>query len=263
MLVINNPCGASGTIGQPAMVDAAADGYMIMIHSPSHEMSPSTFAKLPFDTLNDFVGLTAISMLPNALLISPSKIIKTRKKLLAVARARAGTINLASAGQGNATHLNAEKFKLAGKNDIPNIPFKSTAEAATEVLSGRANYYFSQIAPVNGQIRDGRLLALAVGSSERAVALPDVPTAPEVGVPGSEFNFRTGGAKPVKTPRAAVDRLHDETAKALASTEAKERFLKLGADTRILKSAQLDAYVKDEIASNAELVKAVDLSVLQ
>ena len=155
-LVVDNRGGASGTIGQQAVATAAPDGYTIMIHSSSHTVSPSTFAKLPFDTVQDFAGVTPISSLPNALVVSPAKGFKTLQDLLARARANPGTLNFASAGQGSATHLNAEKFKMAAKIDATNIPFKGSAEAVTEVLAGRVDYYFSPIAPVIGQIRDGQ-----------------------------------------------------------------------------------------------------------
>jgi tripartite-type tricarboxylate transporter receptor subunit TctC len=192
--------------------------------------------------------------------VSPTKGFKTLQDLLARARANPGTLNFASAGQGSATHLNAEKFKMAARIDATNIPFKGSAEAVTEVLAGRVDYYFSPIAPVIGQIRDGQLQALAVGSPKRAAALPEVPTTTEAGVPGSEFNFWIGMMAPAKTPREVVNRLHDEVAKALASPEVKDRFLKLGADAWTLKPEQFDAYIKDEITSNARLVKAAGLS---
>lgn len=262
-LVIDNRGGASGTIGQAAVAHAAPDGYTIMIHSSSHTVSPSTFAKLPFDTVGDFAGVTPISSTPNVLVISPSKNIKTLPALLAAAKAKPGSMNFASAGQGSATHLNAEKFKLAAKIEATNIPFKGSAEAVTEVLAGRVDYYFSPIAPVIGQIKDGQLLALAVGSPQRASALPDVPTTAEAGVPGSEFNFWIGMMAPAKTPRDIVNRLHDEVVKALATPEVKERFAKLGADAWTLKPEQFDGYIKDEIKSNAVLVKAAGLQVAQ
>ncbi|MES2400180.1 MAG: tripartite tricarboxylate transporter substrate binding protein [Pseudomonadota bacterium] len=260
-LVIDNRGGASGTIGQQMVASAAPDGYTIMIHSSSHTVSPSTFAKLPFDTVADFAGVTPISSTPNVLVISPSKNIKTLPELLAAARAKPGSMNFASAGQGSATHLNAEKFKLAGKIDATNIPFKGSAEAVTEVMSGRVDYYFSPIAPVIGQIRNGQLVALAVGSPKRATALPNVPTTAEAGVPGSEFNFWIGMMTPAKTPRDIVNRLHDEVQKALATPEVKERFAALGADAWTLKPEQFDAYIKDEIKSNAVLVKAAGLEI--
>ncbi len=262
-LVIDNRGGASGTIGQAAVAQAAPDGYTIMVHSSSHTVSPSTFAKLPFDTAADFAAITPISSTPNVLVISPSKNIKTLQELLAAARAKPGSMNFASAGQGSATHLNAEKFKLAAKIDATNIPFKGSAEAVTEVISGRVDYYFSPIAPVIGQIRSGQLVALAVGSPKRATALPQVPTTAEAGVPGSEFNFWIGMMAPSKTPRDIVNRLHDEVVKALNTPEVKERFATLGADAWTLSPEQFDAYIRDEIKSNAVLVKAAGLQPAQ
>ena len=260
-LVIENKAGASGTIGQAQVAASAPDGYTIMIHSSSHTVSPHTFAKLPFDTLADFTPVTPISSTPNVLVISPSKNIKTLQQLLAAARARPGSLNFASAGQGSATHLNAEKFKLAAKIEATNIPFKGSAEAVTEVMSGRVDYYFSPIAPVIGQIRNGQLVPLAVGSPRRAAALPDVPTTAEAGVPGSEFNFWIGMFAPARTPAAIVNRLQDEVAKALNTPEVKERFLALGADAWTLEPAQFDSYIREEVKSNAALVKAAGLSV--
>jgi len=260
-LVIENRGGASGTIGQALVAAAPPDGYTIMVHSSSHTVSPHTFAKLPFDTEKDFVGITPISSTPNVLVISPSKNIKTLQELLAVARGKPGSMNFASAGQGSATHLNAEKFKLAARIEATNIPFKGSAEAVTEVMAGRVDYYFSPIAPVIGQIRSGQLVPLAVGSPKRAAALPDVPTTAEAGVPGSEFNFWIGMFAPAKTPKDVVDRLHAEVVKALNTPEVKERFLTLGADAWTLRPEQFDAYIRDEIKSNATLVKAAGLEV--
>jgi tripartite-type tricarboxylate transporter receptor subunit TctC len=262
-LVIENKGGASGTIGQAQVATAAPDGYTIMVHSSSHTVSPHTFAKLPFDTEKDFVGITPISSTPNVLVISPAKNIKTLKDLLAAARAKPGSMNFASAGQGSATHLNAEKFKLAARIEAQNIPFKGSAEAVTEVMAGRVDYYFSPIAPVIGQIKNGQLVPLAVGSPKRSAALPDVPTTAEAGVPGSEFNFWIGMFAPAKTPKEIVDRLNAEVIKALNTPEVKERFAALGADAWTLKPDQFDAYVRDEIKSNAALVKAAGLQVQQ
>ncbi|MBI5274858.1 MAG: tripartite tricarboxylate transporter substrate binding protein [Burkholderiales bacterium] len=262
-LVIENKGGASGTIGQAAVAQAAPDGYTIMVHSSSHTVSPHTFAKLPFDTLADFVPITPISSTPNVLVISPAKNIKSLGELLAYAKANPGKLNFASAGQGSATHLNAEKFKLAAKIEATNIPFKGSAEAVTEVMAGRVDYYFSPIAPVIGQIRNNQLVPLAVGSPKRATALPNVPTTAEAGVPGSEFNFWIGMFAPARTPAAIVERLQDEVVKALATPEVKERFIALGADAWTLEPKQFDAYIREEVKSNAALVKAAGLQVQQ
>lgn len=259
-LVIENRAGASGTIGQAQVASAAPDGYTIMVHSSSHTVSPSTFAKLPFDTLTAFAGVTSISATPNVLVVSPAKGIRSVQELVAAARARPAGLNFASAGQGSATHLNAEKFRLAAGINATNIPFKGSAEAVSEVIAGRVDFYFSPIAPVIGQIRSGNLLALAVGSSSRASALPDVPTTAEAGVPGSEFNFWIGMMAPARTPRDIVNRLHAEVLKALALPEVKERFQQLGADPWTMTPEQFDAYIRAEVASNGPLVKAAGLA---
>jgi len=259
-LVIDNKAGASGTIGQTALATAAPDGYTIMIHSSSHTVSPSTFAKLPFDTVADIAGVTPIAAVPNALVVSPSKNLKTLKDLLAAAKTSPNGLNYASAGQGSATHLNAEKFRLAAGIQATNIPFKGSAEAVNEVIAGRVDYYFSPVAPVIGQIKSGQLQALAVGSPRRSSALPDVPTTAEAGVPGSEFNFWIGMMVPAKTPHEIVDRLNAEVIKALAAPEVKERFLQLGVDAWTMKPAEFDTYIKGEIATNAKLVKEAGLT---
>ncbi len=260
-LIIDNRGGASGTIGQAAVAQAAPDGYTIMVHSSSHTVSPSTFAKLPFDTLTDFAGISPIASTPNVLVIAPSRNIKSVAELLQAARAKPGSLNYASAGQGSATHLNAEKFKMAGRFFAVHIPFTGSAGAVSEVLAGRLDFYFSPISPVLGHIKEGRLLALAVGSPRRASALPDVPTTAQAGVPDSEFNFWIGMMAPAKTPRDIVNRLNEELVKALATPEVKERFTRLGADAWTLRPEQFDAYIADEIKSNAALVKAAGLEV--
>ena len=258
-LVIENKAGASGTIGQAVVAQAPADGYTIMIHSSSHTVSPWTFAKLPFDTLRDFAPVSPIAALPNALVISPEKKLKDLKSLVAAAKASPGKFNYASAGQGSATHLNAEKFRMAAGIEAVNVPFKGSADAVAEVISGRVDYYFSPIAPVIGQIQGGQLLALAVGSARRATSLPDVPTTAEAGVPNAEFNFWIGMMAPAGTPPAIVQRLHDELEKAMATPEVRERFLKLGAEPWTLSPKAFDDYIRKEIADNEALVKAAGL----
>jgi tripartite-type tricarboxylate transporter receptor subunit TctC len=254
-VIVDNRGGAGGTIGAAAVAHAAPDGYTLLIHSSSHTVSPSTFAKLPYDTLKDFAGVTPIATLPNVLVVSPAKNLRSVKELVDTAKAKPGTLNFASAGQGSATHLNAEKFKVQAGINTTHIPFKGSPEAVNEVLAGRVEYYFSPIAPVLPQIREGRLLALAVGSPKRSSALPDIPTTAEAGVPNSEFNFWIGMMAPAKTPREIVARLHAEVQKALASEDVKERFAKLGAEVWTLPPEQFDQYIREEVNVNSKLVK--------
>jgi tripartite-type tricarboxylate transporter receptor subunit TctC len=254
-VIVDNRGGAGGTIGAAAVAHAAPDGYTLLIHSSSHTVSPSTFAKLPFDTIKDFAGVTPIATLPNVLVVSPTKNLRSVKELVESAKAKPGSLNFASAGQGSATHLNAEKFKVQAGINTTHIPFKGSPEAVNEVLAGRVEYYFSPIAPVLPQIREGRLLALAVGSPKRSSALPDIPTTAEAGVPNSEFNFWIGLMAPAKTPREIVAKLHAEVQKALASEDVKERFAKLGAEVWTLPPEQFDQYIREEITVNSKLVK--------
>jgi len=258
-VIVDNRAGAGGTVGAAAVAAAPADGYTVLIHSSSHTVSPSTFSKLPFDTLKDFAGVTPIAQLPNVLVTSPKNPAHSLGELLAFARANPGRLNYASAGSGSATHLNAEKFKMQGKFFAVHIPYRGSPEAVNDVMAGRVDYYFSPVAPVLAQIKEGQLRALAVGSAKRSGALPDIPTTAEAGVPGSEFNFWIGMMVPGKTPRDIVNRLQLEVEKALASPDVKERFTRLGAEAWSMKPEQFDAYLKDEIDSNAKLVKNAGL----
>jgi tripartite-type tricarboxylate transporter receptor subunit TctC len=260
-VIIENRAGASGTVGQALVATAAADGYTVLVHSSSHTVSPSTFKKLSFDTANDFVGVTPIASTPNVLVTLPAKGYKSVGDLVKFAKANPGKLNYASAGQGSATHLNAEKFKMAAGFFAVHIPFNGSAGAVNEILAGRMDYYFSPVAPVLAMIKEGRLTALAVGSQQRATALPDVPTTVEAGVKGSEFNFWIGMMAPAKTPRDVVNRLNAEVIKALNTPEVKERFARLGADAWTMTPTQFDDYIKAEIKTNEALVKAARLEV--
>ena len=258
-IIVDNRGGAGGTIGSGIVAKAAPDGYTVLIHSSSHTVNPATYPNLPFDTARDFAGVTPLASLPNALVVAPSKGIRSVKDLIAAAKAKPGTFTYASAGAGSATHLNAEKFKIGSGIDALHVPFKGSPEAVTEVMTGRVDYYFAPLAPVISLIKDGRLLAIAVGSPRRSSALPDVPTTLEAGVPNSDYNFWIGMMVPAKTPKAVVDRLYAETAKALASPEMKKRYADLGADPMNMKPEQFDAYIRREIVDNQALVKAAGI----
>lgn len=258
-IIIDNRAGAGGTIGAGLAAQGAADGYTLLIHSSSHTVNPAMYAKLSYDTVRDFSGITPLASLPNVLVISPSRNIRSVKDLIAAAKAKPGSVNFASAGLGSATHLNAEKFRLRAGIDAVHIPFKGSPEALVDVMTGRVHYYFCPVAPAIPFIKDGKLVALAVGSAKRSSALPDVPTTVEAGVPGSDYNFWIGMLAPSRTPRAIVTRLHAETVKALASPEVKKRYADLGADATPLSPEQFDATIKQEITANKAIVEAAGL----
>lgn len=258
-VVVENRPGAGGTIGAGLVAKAEPDGYTILVHSSSYTVTPSTYKDLPYDTLRDLTGVAPLGLLPNVLVIAPSKGIRSVKELVAAAKAKPGSMNSASVGIGSATHLNAERFRLGAGIEVVNVPFKGTPEALTEVITGRVDYYFCPVNAVLPFLKDGKVLALAVGSTKRSLALPDLPTTLEAGVANSDYNFWVGMFAPAKTPRDTVNRLYQETVKALNLPDVREKLERLGSEPMDYNPEQFNAYLRDEIASNAALVKAAGI----
>jgi tripartite-type tricarboxylate transporter receptor subunit TctC len=257
--VVENRPGAGGTIGVGAVARADADGHTILVHSSSYTITPTTYPTTPYDTLRDLVGITPLALLPQVLVISPEKGIKSVSDLVKAAKAKPGALNYASAGVGTATQLNAERFRLGAGIEVVHVPFKGTPEALTEIIAGRVDYYFCPVNAVLQLIAEKKLLALAMGSSKRSAALPDLPTTLEAGVPNSDYNFWVGMFLPSKTPREIVTRLHQETAKALDNKEVRASLAKLGAESMLLSLDEFDSYIRNEIKVNAALVKAAGI----
>ena len=258
--VVENRPGAGGTIGMAAVARADADGHTILVHSSSYTITPTTYPSTPYDTMRDLTGITPLALLPQVLVISPNKGLKTVPELVKAAKAKPGAMNYASAGVGTATQLNAERFRLGAGIEVVHVPFKGTPEALTEVIAGRVDYYFCPVNAVLPLIAGKQLLGLAMGSTKRSLALPDVATTLEAGIPNSDYNFWVGMAVPSKTPRAVVNRLHAETAKALASAEVRASMAKLGAEPMLMKLEEFDSYLRNEIKTNAALVKAAGIT---
>jgi len=258
-VVVENRPGAGGTIGAGLVAKAESDGYMILVHSSSYTVTPSTYKDLPYDTLRDLTGVAPLGLLPNVLVIAPSKGIRSVKELVAAAKAKPESMNSASVGIGSATHLNAERFRLGAGIEVVNVPFKGTPEALTEVITGRVDYYFCPVNAVLPFLKDGKLLALAVGSSKRSVALPEIPTTLEAGIANSDYSFWVGMFAPAKTPGDTVNRLYRETVKALTLPDVREKLARLGAEPMEYNPEQFNAYLRNEITSNAALVKAAGI----
>ncbi len=246
-IVIENRPGAGGTIGAALVAKSEPDGY--------------TLRDLPYDTLRDLTGVIPLALLPNVLVMAPSKGIRSVKELVAAAKAKPGSLNSASVGIGSATHLNAERFRLGAGIETVNIPFKGSPEALTEIVTGRVDFYFCPVNAVLPLLKDGKLVALAVGSTKRSLALPELPTTLEAGVPNSDYNFWVGMFAPAKTPREVVSRLYQETAKALRAADVREKMARLGAEPMDYNPEQFNAYIRDEIVANAALVKAAGIKL--
>ena len=258
-VVIENHPGAGGTIGTGIVANAPADGYTLLVHSAAYAVNPSMYPSLPFDTRKAFVEIAPLGGQPNVLVVAPSSGIKSVQELIAQAKKKPGDINFASAGSGSGTHVNAEKFKLATGIDVVHIPYKGTPEALTDTIAGRVTYYFSPISAALPHVKEGKLVALAVSSSQRSSVLKDVPTLAESGVPGFDYNLWVGMFGPAGMPPDLVERINKDVQKALTSPEIKERFASLGAEAMPMTTAQFKKFIGDEMDASAKIVKAANI----
>jgi len=258
-VLAENRGGAGGTIGAGIVAKSAPDGYTLLIDSSAHSVSPAIYAKLPFDTIKDFVDIAPLAGQPNVLVVLPASPTKSVADLVAEAKAKPGKINFASAGIGSGTHLNLEKFKLVTGVDVTHIPYKGTQEVITDLLGGRVDYYFAPISAALSNIRDGKLRAIAVSGARRSSLLPEVPTVAESGVPGFEFTLWFGLWGPAGVPANVVDKISKDVNRALADPGVRERLAKLGNDTMSMTPSEFSQFVRREIEDYARVIKAAGI----
>ena len=256
--VIENRPGAAGTLATGLVAAAAPDGYSVLVNASSHTSVPALMRNLPYDAARDFAGVTTLAESPLVLVTAKARGLQTVKQLIAAAKAKPGSITFASAGVGTATHIAAEKFRLAAGFETLHIPFKSTTDALADVTTGRIDYLYTALVSALGGIRDGRLVALAMGS-RRSSLLPDVPTIVEAGVPNGDYSLWFGMFVSAKTPRDIVNRLNGETVKLLATPELKDRFAKIGAEPFTMTPEEFDAMIRREMVENERLIKAAGI----
>jgi tripartite-type tricarboxylate transporter receptor subunit TctC len=228
----------------------------VLVHSSSFSASYSLHKTLPYDTFKDFAAVIPLGFQPTVLVVATSKPWKTLAELVAAAKAKPGALNFASAGIGAASHLAAERFRIAAGFEAQHIPFKGPVEALTEVMTGRIDFYFLPIAPALNLIGQGKIRALAVGTSKRAALLPNVPTTAEAGLKDAAYVFWNGLFLPAKTPADIVNRLHAETTKALAVASVQERLAKIGQEPLPMTPAQFEKYFHADVRDTAKLMAA-------
>jgi tripartite-type tricarboxylate transporter receptor subunit TctC len=257
--VIENRPGGGGTIGAAMVAKAEPDGYTILLLSSSVGSQVVLHKSLPFDAVRDFAPVILFGVQPSVLVAAPSKGFKTVADLVAAAKAKPDTMNFASAGIGSASHMAAERLRLAAGIKVQHIPFRGPVEAFSEVITGRLDYYFLPIAPAIPVIADGKVVALAVSTPKRAPSLPDVPTVAEAGYPEAEYLFWGGLAVPAKTPRHIVNLLHAETQKALNVPSVQERLAKLGVQPQPMSVEQFEKFFRDDVAATVKLAKDANI----
>ena len=256
--VIENRTGAGGTTGSASVAKADPDGYTVLLLTSSQGSAVVLHKNLPYDPVADFIPVAMFGFQPSVLVVSPAKGWKTVADLVAAAKANPGKLNFASAGLGSASHWAAERLRIAAGISAQHIPFRG-AEGLNELVAGRIDFYFVPLAPAVPNIKSGRVLPLAVSTHKRAPSLPEVPTIAEAGYANAEYLFWGGLALPAKTPRAIVDRLHDETQKALQVPEVRERLATLGVEPMPMSVDEFGKFVRDDIAATVKLAKEINL----
>jgi tripartite-type tricarboxylate transporter receptor subunit TctC len=258
--VIENRPGAGGVLGAATVAKADPDGYTVLLLSSSVASQLVLHKTLPYDPRRDLIPVVLFGVQPSVLVAAPSKNWKTVADLVAAAKAKPGALNFASAGLGSASHMASERLRLAANINVQHVPFRGPVEAFTEVMSGRLDFYFLPIAPALPNIKNQKVVALAVSTPKRVSMLPDVPTVGEAGYPTAQYLFWGGLGLPAKTPRAIVDKLHDETQKALAAPLVQERLGQLGVIPHPLAVDEFNKFFQQDIADTIKLAKDINLA---
>lgn len=253
-VVIDNRSGAAGSIGSAIAASANPDGYTALIISSTYTINPSLYQKLPFDPVRDLKPVTQIASSPFLLLVHPSLPVKTTRELIALAKTR--NLTFGSGGIGSSGHLAAELLASMAGITLTHVPYKGAGPALIDTLAGQVNMLLSSIVSGMPYAKSGRLRALAITTKSRSNAMPDLPTVAESALPGYEFSSWYGLMVPARTPQPIVMRLHAETVKALKAPDLQQKLASEGCEPVGGTPAELEAYIKTEMARWAKIVKA-------
>jgi tripartite-type tricarboxylate transporter receptor subunit TctC len=258
-VVVDNRPGAGSIIGTDLVAKAAPDGYTLLVVASSITLNPSLHKNLPFDPVRDLAPITQLSAFPNLLTVHPALPVKTVKDLIALAKAKPGSLNYGSSGSATGTHLSAELFKYMTGTDMVHVPYKGGGPAVQALLGGQVQLNFATIVSVLPQVRSGKLRGIAVTTARRSPGAPDIPTIAESGVPGYDHGPWNGFLAPARTPRAVIARLYEETARILQLPETKAVFTNEGAEPVGNKPEEFGAIIKAETAKWAKVIHAAGI----
>ena len=256
-VVIENKPGASGNIGAESVAKSAPDGYTLFMAATSFATSPAFFPKLPWHPVKDFAPVSLVATVPIIVVVHPSVPARTPAELIAHSKANPGKLNMASPGAATLTRLTGEMFKQAAGLDWVTVHYKGGPPAAQDLLAGNAHIMFANISDVIGQVKAGRLRALAVTTAKRSAVAPELPTLDEGALPGFAVATWQAVVAPAGTPRDVVQRLNAEIVKAMAQPEMKERFLSFGTDAATSTPDELGRFLAEEVAKIGKIVKDV------
>jgi tripartite-type tricarboxylate transporter receptor subunit TctC len=254
-VIVENRAGAGGNAGADAVAKSAPDGYTILQNTNGHAISPALYRNLPFDTARDFIPVTQLVGTSTVLVANPKLPAKSLKDLIALARARPGTLNYGMTGVGNSLHLTMEMLKRAADIDIQAIPYRGDALLNPALIAGEIDVAIVPIATAVPLIESGLLRALAINSARRSPVLPNVPTAAEDAIPGFEASGWQGYFVPARTPRDIVALIAREAAKALAAPDVQERIRAMGNDPVGSTPEEFEKRFRADLAKFAKVVK--------
>ena len=258
-VVVDNRPGANGTIGVDIAAKSPPDGYTMTMISSSHAVNVSLYAKLPYDLLKDLAPVTQATAQPYTLVINPSTAAKSVKELVTLARAKPGALNYGSSGAGGLSHLSGALLASLTGASLTHIPYKGGALAMNDVMAGQIQMLFGTLLLTSAHVKAGRLRALAVTTTKRAPAAPELPTMIEAGVPGYEVMQWYGILAPAKVPAATIDKLSSAIARGLHEPDVKPRLAADGSDAVGNTPTEFGAHVRSEVAKWAKLVKQLGL----
>ena len=260
-VVVDNRPGAGGVIGAEIAARAPADGYTIVLGSPGPLTINPNLQRVPYDTLRDFAPVSLATLSPFVLVLHPSVTAGSVKDLIALAKAKPGSLNYGSAGNGSVSHFSSEQFKaLAGVNIIQ-VPYKGAGPAVTDLIAGRLHMMFENLPTVVQHVRAGRLRMLAVGTRSRSALAPATPTVAEAGVPGYESSTAFGVLAPAKTPAAVIGRLNRELVRIMQGSDIREKMTAQGVEAVGSTPQQYSAHLKEELAKYGRIVKAAGIRI--
>lgn len=257
-VIVDNRPGAGGNIGSDIVAKAAPDGYTLVMGTVgTHAINPSLYRKMPYDHVKDFAPVILVAGVPNVLVVNSSLPVHTVRELIDYAKANPGKLNFASSGNGTSIHLSGELFKTMAGVQMTHVPYKGSAPALTDLMGGQVQLMFDNLPSSLQLIQAGKLRAIAVTSTARAAALPDVPTIAESGLPGFEASSWFGVLAPAGTPREIVTKLNATIAAWLATPDAKDKLLSQGA---IAAGGTPEAFARHIDAETAKWAKVVKMS---
>jgi tripartite-type tricarboxylate transporter receptor subunit TctC len=258
-IVVENRGGAGGTLGVGAVARAEPDGYTILANSSAHTVAPWIVPNLTYDTVKDLAAVIPLGKNANAMVVSPQKGWNTVADLVAAAKAKPGTFTFGSAGLGTATHISAERFRLAAGIEATHVPYKGGPEVLTDVIAGRVDFYYCPVATAIPFVRDGRLRALVVSTPTRSPGLPEVPTSLEAGYPNSDYTVWYGVFMPAKTPRDIIEKFAAATKKVLQLPALQQKLAQLAVEPMPMTPSKFDKFVADDLAANGKLIAAAGI----